>query len=130
MKKIILLAALATTVSIKAQMLPYQDATLPIDQRVEDLLGRLTLEEKVSLMMNGSPAIPRLGIPQFDWWSEALHGVGRNGVSTVFPSCIGMACSFDEELVERIYTAVSDEARAKNTDQRRRGKPVGKYQGL
>jgi beta-glucosidase len=130
MKKILLTATLAATLGCFAQTMPYQDATLPVEQRVEDLLGRLTIDEKVSLMMNGSPAIPRLGIPKFDWWSEALHGIGRNGVSTVFPSCIGMACSFDEELVERIYTAVSDEARAKNTDQRRRGEPVGRYQGL
>ncbi len=112
-----------------AQNLPYQNPDLPAEQRAEDLLGRLTLDEKVKLMMNGSPAIPRLGIPQFDWWSEALHGVGRNGLSTTFPSCIGMAASFDDELLERIYSAISDEARAKNTAQKRKGK-VGKYQGL
>ena len=112
-----------------AQNLPYQNADLPAEQRAEDLLGRLTLDEKAKLMMNGSPAIPRLGIPQFDWWSEALHGVGRNGLSTTFPSCIGMAASFDDELLERIYSAISDEARAKNTAQKRKGK-VGKYQGL
>ena len=110
--------------------LPFQDWKLPVEQRVEDLLGRLTLEEKAQLMMNGSKAIKRLDIPQTDWWSEALHGVGRNGISTVFPSCIGMACSFDDALIERIYTAVSDEARAKNTEQRRQGKRIGKYQGL
>lgn len=92
-----------------AQNLPYQNADLPAEQRAEDLLGRLTLDEKAKLMMNGSPAIPRLGIPQFDWWSEALHGVGRNGLSTTFPSCIGMAASFDDELLERIYSAISDE---------------------
>ncbi|MCF0245184.1 MAG: glycoside hydrolase family 3 C-terminal domain-containing protein, partial [Bacteroidaceae bacterium] len=74
-------------------------------------------------------AIERLGIPQFDWWSEALHGVGRNGYSTTFPSCIGMAASFNPGLVEQVYTAVSDEARAKNTDLRKKGK-VGKYQCL
>ena len=116
--------------SLQNAPLPYQDTTLPVDQRVDDLLGRLTLEEKTLLMMNSSPSIPRLGIPQFDWWSEALHGVGRNGLSTVFPSCIGMACSFDDDLIERIFTAVSDEARAKNTQQRRDGKPVKRYQAL
>ncbi len=130
LKKSILLLALAFSANIHAQQFPYQDPSLPVEQRVEDLLSRLTLDEKISLMMNGSPAIDRLGIPQFNWWSEALHGVGRNGVSTVFPSCIGMACSFDEDLVGRIYEAVSDEARAKNTEQRRQGKPVGRYQGL
>lgn len=111
-------------------LLPYQNSSLPVEQRVEDLLRRLTLEEKSVLMMNGSKPVKRLGIPQTDWWSEALHGVGRNGISTVFPSCIGMACSFDDALIERIYTAVSDEARAKNTELRRQGKRIGKYQGL
>ncbi|MBR1388865.1 MAG: hypothetical protein IJ569_04505, partial [Prevotella sp.] len=68
-----------------AQPLPYQDPALTAEQRADDLLRRLTLEEKVSLMMDTSPAIPRLGIPQFQWWNEALHGVGRNGYATVFP---------------------------------------------
>ena len=130
-KSVSIICAMTLCLSVNAQqVLPYQNPTLPVEQRVEDLLSRLTLEEKTSLMMNSSPAIPRLGIPQWDWWSEALHGVGRNGLSTVFPSCIGMACSFDEELIERIYSAVSDEARAKNTLLRRQGKAVGKYQGL
>ena len=124
---LLLLASLAVSAQ---ELLPYQNPELPVEQRVEDLLSRLTLEEKAQLMMNGSPAIPRLGLPQFDWWSEALHGVGRNGLSTVFPQCIGMACSFDDALIEMIYTAVSDEARAKNNELRRQGKAVGKYQGL
>ena len=131
-KTILLGLALAATLTVKAQtteQLPYQNPQLSIDQRVEDLLHRLTLEEKTKLMMNGSPAIPRLGIPTWNWWSEALHGVGRNGVATVFPSCIGMACSFDNDLIERIYVAVSDEARAKNTQARQQGK-VGKYSCL
>ena len=130
-KKLFLLSmAMSATLTAIAQSLPYQNPQLPVEQRVEDLLQRLTLEEKTQLMMNGSPAIERLGLPQFDWWSEALHGVGRNGLSTVFPQCIGMACSFDDELLGRIYTAVSDEARAKNTQLRREGKAVGKYQCL
>lgn len=132
-KALFLSLALVACIGIKAQhrQLPFQDASRPIDERVEDLLQRLTLEEKTMLMMNTSLTINRLGIPQFDWWSEALHGVGRNGISTVFPSCIGMSCSFDEDLVEQIYSAVSDEARAKNTEQRRQGKkPIGRYQGL
>ena len=112
-----------------AQTLPYQNPRLSAEQRAEDLLGRLTLEEKTRLMMNGSPAIKRLGIPAFEWWSEALHGIGRNGVATVFPQCIGMACSFDNALLSRIYSAISDEGRAKNTLARREGK-VGKYRGL
>ena len=129
-KNILLTVALAATMGVYAQQPPYQNPQLPVGQRVEDLLQRLTLEEKTLLMMNGSPAIERLGLPQFDWWSEALHGVGRNGLSTVFPQCIGMACSFDDELLGRIYNAVGDEARAKNTELRRQGKAVGKYQCL
>ncbi|MBQ8065780.1 MAG: glycoside hydrolase family 3 C-terminal domain-containing protein [Prevotella sp.] len=130
MKKLLLTALLTIgTSALMAQMLPYQNPSLPVDQRVEDLLGRLTLEEKTQLMMNGSPAIERLGIKSFDWWSEALHGIGRNGYATVFPQCIGMACSFDNALLSRIYTAVSDEGRAKNTIARREGKN-GKYRGL
>lgn len=130
MKKLLLtLLTTAAFTAASAQILPYQDASLPVEQRVDDLMQRLTLEEKTQLMMNGSPAIPRLGIPKFDWWSEALHGVGRNGLATVFPSCIGMACSFDNDLIERIYVAVSDEARAKNTLARQQGK-VGKYSSL
>ena len=128
-RSMIVSTALLLTTNLAAQQLPYQNPNLSADERAEDLLGRLTLEEKAKLMHNGSPAIPRLGIPAFDWWSEALHGVGRNGVSTTFPSCIGMACSFDDDLIERIFTAVSDEARAKNTLARREGK-VGKYRCL
>lgn len=128
-RKLLIIAAILYAVAGGAQTLPYQDPNLSAKERATDLCGRLTLEEKASLMQDQSNAIPRLGIPQFAWWSEALHGVGRNGFSTVFPSCIGMAASFDDALLERIYTAVSDEARAKNTAQRRRGS-VGRYQGL
>ncbi|MBP5257211.1 MAG: glycoside hydrolase family 3 C-terminal domain-containing protein [Prevotella sp.] len=111
------------------QNYPYQDASLSSQQRAEDLCSRLTLEEKVSLMMNGSPAIPRLGIKHFDWWNEALHGVGRNGYATVYPATIGMAASFDDELLYKVFTSVSDEARAKNVVARRNGDAI-KYQGL
>lgn len=128
-RKLLIVAAILYAVAGGAQTLPYQNPNLSAKERATDLCGRLTLEEKASLMQDQSNAIPRLGIPQFAWWSEALHGVGRNGFSTVFPSCIGMAASFDDALLERIYTAVSDEARAKNTAQRRKGS-VGRYQGL
>lgn len=128
-RKLLIFAAILYAVAGGAQTLPYQNPNLSAKERATDLCGRLTLEEKASLMQDQSNAIPRLGIPQFAWWSEALHGVGRNGFSTVFPSCIGMAASFDDALLERIYTAVSDEARAKNTAQRRKGS-VGRYQGL
>ena len=121
--------ALACTIGAGAQTPPYRNPALSAHERAVDLCSRMTLEEKAIVMMDKSKAIPRLGIPEFAWWSEALHGVGRNGVSTVFPSCIGMAASFDDALLERIYTAVSDEARAKNTAQRRTGR-VATYQGL
>ena len=131
MKKRTYLALLAVACAMHsgAQTLPYQNPELTAHERAVDLCSRMTLEEKATVMMDKSKAIPRLGIPEFAWWSEALHGVGRNGVSTVFPSCIGMAASFDDTLLERIYTAVSDEARAKNTVQRRTGR-VATYQGL
>lgn len=129
-KRTIVAMTLAITgATAYAQTYPYQDHRLSAKERAADLCSRLTLEEKSLIMLDRSPAIPRLGIPQFAWWSEALHGVGRNGHCTLFPSCIGMAASFDDTLLERIYTAISDEARAKNTAQRRHGK-VDKYQGL
>ena len=122
-----ILIGLATT--IMAQALPYQNPNLTAEQRADDLLKRLTLEEKVKLMMNGSPAIERLGIPQFEWWNEALHGVGRNGFATVFPITMSMASSWNHELLEDVFTAVSDEARAKNQEAKQRGK-MKRYQGL
>lgn len=123
------LLALAGMALQGAAQLPYQNPALSPTERAADLCSRLTLEEKAGLMMNGSKGVPRLGIGDFEWWSEALHGVGRNGISTVFPSCIGMAASFDDALLEEVFTAVSDEARAKNTEARAAGK-VGKYKGL
>lgn len=131
MKKrtIVVTLAFACTLCAAAQTPPYKNPELSAHERAVDLCSRMTLEEKAAVMMNNSKAIPRLGIPQFAWWSEALHGLGRNGISTVFPSCIGMAASFDDALIERVFTAVSDEARAKNTAQRRKG-DIGTYQGL
>lgn len=90
----------------------YLDPSKPLDERVDDLIGRLTLEEKVYQMMNSSPAIPRLGIPEYNWWNEALHGVARSGNATIFPQAIGLGATFDDDLILRISTAISDEARA------------------
>ena len=112
-----------------AQSLPYQDAKLTAAERADDLLSRLTLEEKVSLMMDTSPAIERLGIPQFQWWNEALHGIGRNGYATVFPITMGMAASWDDALLHRVFTAVSDEARVKAQQAKRSG-DIQRYQSL
>ena len=99
------------------------------EERANDLVGRLTLEEKAALMQNTSPAIPRLGIKAYDWWNEALHGVGRAGLATVFPQAIGMGASFNNELLYDVFTAVSDEARAKNTEFSKEG-GLKRYQGL
>ena len=123
-----LLVVLCATMA-DAQTLPYQNHELPAAQRADDLLGRLTLEEKVSLMMDTSPAIPRLGIPVFHWWSEALHGVGRNGYATVFPITMAMAASWDDALLHKVFTAVSDEARVKAQQAKRSG-DIKRYQGL
>ena len=112
-----------------AQSLPYQNACLSAGERADDLLSRLTLEEKVSLMMDTSPAIERLGIPQFQWWNEALHGIGRNGFATVFPITMGMAASWDDALLHRVFTAVSDEARVKARQAKRSG-DIQRYQSL
>lgn len=94
--------------------LPFRDTALPTDERVDDLLSRMTVEEKIAQLFNNAPAIDRLGIPPYNWWNEALHGVARAGKATVFPQAIGMAATFDEELMLRIATAISDEARAKH----------------
>src|SRR5471030_667439 len=90
----------------------FRDPSKPLDVRVNDLVSKLTLDEKVHQMMNSSPAIPRLGIPAYDWWNEALHGVARSGVATVFPQAIAFGATFDDRLINRVSTAISDEARA------------------
>ncbi len=129
-KRIVILLTACFGVSIaNAQMLPYQDATLSAGQRADDLLSRLTLDEKVSLMMNNSPAIERLGVPEFNWWNEALHGIGRNGVATVFPITMAMAASWDDVLLHKVFTAVSDEARVKALQAKRSGE-IKRYQSL
>ncbi|WP_037316952.1 glycoside hydrolase family 3 C-terminal domain-containing protein [Salegentibacter sp. Hel_I_6] len=89
----------------------FNDESLSIDERVTDLVNRLTLEEKAMQMMHDSPAIERLGIPEYNWWNEALHGIGRSGVATVFPQAIGMGATFDEDLIFEVASAISDEAR-------------------
>ena len=129
MKHLLNVLLLLCAATAGAQSLPYQNPELSAAQRADDLLGRLTLDEKVSLMMDSSPAIPRLGIPQFQWWSEALHGVGRNGFATVFPATIGMAASWDDALLQKVFTAVSDEARVKAQQAKRSG-DIKRYQGL
>lgn len=101
------------SVRIFSQEYPYQDPELPTDQRIADLLSRLTTEEKISQLLYNSPAVGRLGIPEYNWWNECLHGVGRAGRATVFPQAVGLAATFDTSLVRRIGDAISTEARAK-----------------
>ncbi len=128
-KKLLFSMAMVATLNIQAQQLPYQNTSLPIEQRAEDLLGRLTLEEKTRLMMHGSAAIERLGVPHFEWWNEALHGVGRNGYATVFPITMAMAASWDDALLQQVFDAVSDEARVKAQQAKRSGR-IRQYQSL
>jgi beta-glucosidase len=128
-KKLLFSMAMVATLSVQAQQLPYQNTSLPIEQRAEDLLGRLTLEEKTRLMMHGSAAIERLGVPRFEWWNEALHGVGRNGYATVFPITMAMAASWDDALLQQVFDAVSDEARVKAQQAKRSGR-IRQYQSL
>src|SRR5215216_7105964 len=108
---------------------PYLDARLPIDRRVDDLVSRMTLEEKISQMMNRAAGIERLGVPEYEWWNEALHGVARAGVATVFPQAIGMAATWNPELIREIGDVVSTEARAKHHEFVRKGERK-RYQGL
>ena len=120
---------LTLPLSAQSQSLPYQNPQLKAEQRADDLLKRLSLEEKVQLMMDVSPAIDRLQIPQFQWWNEALHGVGRNGYATVFPITMAMAASWDDVLLHRVFTAVSDEARVKARQAKESGR-IRRYQSL
>jgi beta-glucosidase len=108
---------------------PFRNPVLPLEERVNDLVSRMTLQEKADQLLYTAPAIPRLGIPAYTWWNEALHGVARAGYATVFPQSITIANSWDEGLMFNVANAISDEARAKYHEFQRRGK-TGIYQGL
>ncbi|HEY6951145.1 MAG TPA: glycoside hydrolase family 3 C-terminal domain-containing protein [Bacteroidota bacterium] len=133
----LLTVVLATVLTLSAVRLaaqdgprfPFEDTSRSIEKRVNDLVSRLTLDEKVAQMQNRAAAIPRLGIPEYNWWSECLHGVARNGIATVFPQAISMAATWDPELILREADVIATEARAKHNEdvlQDRRGI----YQGL
>src|SRR5512133_815053 len=108
----------------------YLDSSLPISERVQDLLGQLTLDEEVGQMCNEAKAIPRLNIPAYNFWNEALHGVARNGRATVFPQAIGMAATWDPGLIEKIASAIGDEGRTKYHEALKRKGQTDIYQGL
>ena len=97
----------------KKQLLPYMNTAFSFEERVNDLVSRMTPEEKISQMLHASPEIKRLGIPKYDWWNECLHGVARAGIATVFPQAIGLAATFNDELIFKTAQAISDEGRAK-----------------
>src|ERR1051326_2758215 len=128
--KLLVITFLFISTSCLAQKLPYQNTTLSTEERVKDLISRLTLEEKASLMQDQSPAIPRLGIKKFNWWSEALHGFANNDSVTVFPEPIGMAASFDDSLVFEVFNATSDEVRAKYNQAKMRGADNSRFHSL
>lgn len=107
----------------------YLNHKLSIEKRVEDLVGRMTLNEKIEQMVNQAPAIERLGIPEYNWWGECLHGVARAGLATVYPQAIALGATWDEDLMLRVSTSISDEARAKHHEFVRKGKRFI-YQGL
>jgi len=112
------------------EKLSYLDTSLSFAERVKDLVARLTLDEKVGLMNHPAQGVPRLNIPAYNYWSEALHGVGRNGRATVFPQVIGMAATWDKELIQRVASAIGDEGRAKYHAALRRNGHTDQYQGL
>lgn len=129
-KSILFILLLCMPVIILAQVdFPFKNPNLPVDERVNDIVSRMTLAEKVSQMVYNSPAIERLGIPEYNWWNEALHGVARNGIATVFPQSIGLAATWDKELIYKVASVISDEARAKYNNALSRNKR-GIYQGI
>ncbi|MEP7236488.1 MAG: glycoside hydrolase family 3 N-terminal domain-containing protein [Ferruginibacter sp.] len=108
----ILLFLFSETISAQYKY-AFQNPAFSIEKRVDDLIQQLTLEEKISLLLYNSPGVNRLGIPKYNWWNEALHGVARAGRATVFPQAIGMAATFNDSLIYKVADAISDEARAK-----------------
>ena len=112
-----------------AELPAYKNEKLSFEERAKDLVSRMTLEEKISQMMHSAIEIKRLDIPSYNWWNEALHGVARSGVATMFPQVIGMAASFDEDMMEKVGGIISDEGRAKYHEYQRKG-DHGIYKGL
>ena len=131
MKRLIKFMMLACTLTLVAcsNQAPYQNKSLSPTERAADLVSRLTLEEKITLMQNNSSAVKRLGIKPYEWWNGALHGVARNGLATVYPQAIGMGASFNDTLLYQVFTSISDEARVKYRQAREAGN-YKRYTGL
>ena len=125
----IAMIVLGAATSAFAQQPAYQNTSLSFEQRAADLVSRMTLEEKVSQMKDVAPGIERLGIPPYQWWNEALHGVARSGLATVFPQAIGFAATWNDSLIFRMASVISDEGRAKHHEYVR-NRSFGRYQGL
>ncbi|GIZ10214.1 glycoside hydrolase family 3 C-terminal domain-containing protein [Flavobacterium sp. UMI-01] len=123
------LIVLQSCISFAQEKLPYLDTSLSFEKRVDDLVARMTLEEKVGQMMNNAPAIPRLQVPAHEYWNECLHGVARAGKATVFPQAIGLAATFDPDLIFKSASVISDEARAKHHEAQRNNS-YKRYEGL
>ena len=132
LKSIVLLAALSMGgLTAQTYDYPFRNPDLPLDVRVQDIISRLTLEEKVQLMKHAAPAVPRLGIPAYNWWNEALHGVARTKEKvTVFPQAIGMAATFDTEALQKMGDMTSSEGRALFNEDLKAGKTGEIYRGL
>src|SRR5512146_2330250 len=121
----------SSVLAIHAQETPaYKNPNLPVEQRVNDLVRRMTLKEKVSQLGHTADAIPRLGVPAYDWWNEGLHGVARAGNATVFPQAIGMAAMFDEPLLRQLADVISTEFRAKYVERVHADGSTDWYRGL
>jgi len=129
-KVLFIVACFISTISLSAQQLPYQNPALSSDERAKDLIYRLSLKEKADLMVDVSYPISRLGIKKFFWWSEALHGLGNTTNVTVFPEPIGMAASFNDALLYKVFDVVSDETRAKNNELKQKGGSAKRFLSL
>ncbi|MGN6375064.1 MAG: glycoside hydrolase family 3 protein, partial [Sphingomonas sp.] len=131
MRKAILGALLAGAMATPSMALAqaYLDPKLPVEQRAADLVHRMTLDEKAAQMQNAAPAIPRLHVPEYDYWNEALHGVARAGEATIFPQAIGMAATFDQNLLHQEGRTVATEGRAKYNEAQREN-DFSRYHGL
>ncbi|MES1216232.1 MAG: glycoside hydrolase family 3 C-terminal domain-containing protein [Bacteroidota bacterium] len=126
---VFILFAIASCNSKQDYKFPFLNPDLSIEERVNDLVSRMTLEEKISQMVNQAPAIEHLGVPEYNWWSEGLHGIARAGIATVFPQAIGLAASWDEKMMFDVSNVISDETRAKHHEFARKNKRF-LFQGL